>query len=196
MKKIVLILLSLMLVGVLCGCGESEADRIVEEPDIIQIRSICDLATLECYYHNVAKGEKKAGAGILNIGEKDRTFWIEYTGVAKVGIDMSKVTMQVNGEKVTITLPKAKLISVDVEELTDDSYVYSADGLNSNKVTAEDQTLALNDAQKTMLEDISGNSAILYTAQNRAQELIENYISQLGDISGVEYKISWVFEEE
>lgn len=195
MKKITVLILSLIMVGNLCGCAKSAETRVIEEPDIIQIRSICNLATLECYYHNVAKGEKTAGTGILNIGEKDRTFWIEYTGVAKVGIDMSRVAMELKGEEITITLPKAELISVDVEELTEDSFVYSTDGLNKNKITAEDQTLAFKTAQEEMMAEVSQNSSLLITAQNRAQELIYNYIDRLGEISGVAYRITWVYEE-
>ena len=63
----------------------------VLEPDLAQIRSICDLATLECYYHNVAKSTKEKGSGLAHLGEKERKFWIEYTGVVKIGIEMSDV---------------------------------------------------------------------------------------------------------
>lgn len=34
------------------GCGQKSA--VNSEPDLNQIFSICDLATLKCYYHNVA----------------------------------------------------------------------------------------------------------------------------------------------
>lgn len=43
----------------------------VLEPDLAQIRSICDLATLECYYHNVAKSTKEKGSD-WHIWEKRR----------------------------------------------------------------------------------------------------------------------------
>ena len=41
----------------------------INAPDIAQIRTICELATLECYYHNVAKSVKEKGSGLLHIGE-------------------------------------------------------------------------------------------------------------------------------
>ena len=42
------------------------------------------------------------------MGEKERKFWSEYTGVAKIGIDMSDVNMKVDGTSVEITIPDAK----------------------------------------------------------------------------------------
>lgn len=106
------------------------------EPDIMQVRSICKLATVECYYHNVAKSEKPAGTGIWHFGEKDRQFWIEYTGTVKLGIDMSKVQMKVNGTDVTVTIPEAEVqqVNVDDDSYNSDSYIFSEDGINKMKL--------------------------------------------------------------
>lgn len=50
--------------------------------------AICELSTMDCYYHNVAKYfEKDAQKGFLGIGKKDKRFWIEYSGVVQMGID-------------------------------------------------------------------------------------------------------------
>ena len=76
MKKMIIFVVALILCFNVSGCGEN---TVVKEPDITQIRSICNLSTLECYFHNVAKSKKEAGSFL----EKDREFWIEYTGTAK-----------------------------------------------------------------------------------------------------------------
>lgn len=196
MKKFRVLLVAAVIILFIVSCSKEE-ERVIQEPDITQVRSICNLATLECYYHNVAKSEKTAGDGISGWFEKDRTFWVEYTGTAKIGVDMSKVKMEIDGANVTITMPEAKLLSIGIEEssLSESSFVFSEDGwLNSNKITAEDQTAAINAAQINMEEAVKSNSALLQTAQNRAQELIENYINQLGKVSGVEYVIKWQYE--
>ena len=39
----------------LTGCGEKK-----KEADFSGIASVCELATLKCYYHNVAKAETEA----------------------------------------------------------------------------------------------------------------------------------------
>ena len=96
-KRVTLLIINmLMITGICTACSEKK--QAVNEPDIAQVRNICNLATLECYYHNVAKSVKEAGSGLWHIGEKDRTFWIEYTGTARLGIDMSKVSMKIEGE--------------------------------------------------------------------------------------------------
>ncbi|MBQ9983561.1 MAG: DUF4230 domain-containing protein [Lachnospiraceae bacterium] len=194
-KKIFIIGIILLTVLIMCSCSAEK--KVINEPEITQIRSICNLATLECYYHNVAKSVKTAGEGIAHWGEKERKFWIEYTGVAKVGVDMSKVTMEMDGTNVIISIPDAELMNISVEEstLNEESYISSADGLNSNKITAEDQTAAIENAQKEMEESVKNNSALLLSAQSRAKDLIKNYIDRLGEVSGVEYKITWVYED-
>lgn len=194
-RKIVLIGFMCMTVLLMCSCSAEK--EVTNEPEITQIRSICKLATLECYYHNVAKSVKTAGEGIAHWGEKERKFWIEYTGVAQVGVDMSKVTMEIEGTNVIISIPDAELINISVEEstLNEESYISSEDGLNSNKITAEDQTTAIENAQKEMEESVKNNSALLLSAQSRAKDLIKNYIDRLGEVSGVEYEITWVYED-
>ena len=186
-KIITLSLIGILLISLLSGCGKSEDKEAAKstEPDIMQVRSICKLATVECYYHNVAKSEKPAGTGIWHFGEKDRQFWIEYTGTVKLGIDMSKVQMKVNGTDVTVTIPEAEVqqVNVDDDSYNSDSYIFSEDGINKNEITAEDATGAVEE-----------NTALLVNAQERAKKMIENYIMQLGETTGTEYQITWKYE--
>ena len=44
-----------------------------------------------------------------------------------------------------------------------------------------------------MKETAEGNTQLLEQARSRAQKLIENYIKKLGDLSGVEYEIKWIY---
>lgn len=177
---------------VLSGCKKNN-NAIVKEPDLAQIRSICNLATVECYYHNVAISNKTA----KSLLKKDRKFWIEYTGIAKIGIDMSKVNMEINGNNITVTLPNAELLDIDIPEndLNKKSYIKSQDGLIKNKITADEQTAAINSAQAKMAESVKSNKTLLLNAQNRAKKLIENYIKKLGEISNVKYQVKWVYKD-
>lgn len=161
----------------------------------MQIRSICNLATLECKYHNVARSQKKAGTGISHWGETDREFWVEYTGVAKLGIKMEKVQIEINEDKVKVSIPNAEVLSIgfDQKSLTEDSCYISEDAFfNKNKITDEDQLSAIDDAQKEMEKAVLSNSGLLKSAENKAKELIANYINKMGELSGVEYQIEWV----
>lgn len=191
-RKSFLFLMVLFILCMLIGCASREQIE-APEPELAQIRNICNMATLQCYYHNVAKSEKAAEKGISHWGEKDRKFWIEYTGIANLGIDMSKVQMKIEGTDIEVTLPNAELLNISIDEqtLNDNSYLSSADGLNKNEITADDQTAAINEAQQKMKETVQGNTALLLSAQNRAKVLIENYLKQLGEVSDIEYNIKW-----
>ncbi len=197
MKKRALLLGILLLSFVtVTGCGK-KAEPI--KPELVQIRNICDLATLECYYHNVAKSQKTAGSGITHWGEQDRKFWIEYTGIAWLGIDMSKVEMEVSGENIRLTMPKAKVLKIGIDDATldEDSFIFSKDGFfNKNKITVEEQTDAIQKAQEKMKETVAANEELILTAQKRAETLIENYINHLGDAAGMTYQITWEYLEE
>ena len=61
-------LLAAVLAVMLAACSVQSTQAAV--PDLGQVRSICSLATLECYYHNVAKSTKTAGGGITGIFER------------------------------------------------------------------------------------------------------------------------------
>lgn len=194
-KKIVLFIIICILCNFIYACsGKTENSLPENEPDISQIRSICDLATLECYYHNVAVSTKEKGSGLLHIGEKKRSFWIEYSGVAKLGINMSKVTMEKEGTDIIITIPKAELLELSDYSFTKDSYISSEDGINKNPITAENQIDAIAAAQEDIRQTFSNDDSMLMRAQDRAKKLIENYINQLGSISQTNYQIQWVYE--
>lgn len=189
MKRLVAALLLIVVAFSMCACQKQETELLSEE----DVRAICDLATLECYYNNVAKIYKEAA----NIFLKDRTMWIEYEGKATIGIDMSEVVISIKGENVEIQLPEAKILSSDYTFM-EDSYVASEDGfwIFSNKISTEEQQAGVVEGQKAMLEAVSNNQALFIKAQERAKELIENYIENIGKATGKEYTIQWVEKSE
>ena len=144
-KGLLLICFGLMLLC--CACGKEDVQI---QPQEAQMRSICELATLECYYHNVAKYKEEDAEGIL-LWKKDKHFWMEYEGVVTLGIDASLVTIDVNGTDVNITMPKARILDckVNEESLTPDSIIVAK---KSADVKAEDQMLAFAEAQGKMQE--------------------------------------------
>lgn len=199
MKAVKVIVAFILLVSMLCGCNINDDVQNavnVKTPDIEQIRSICQVTTLECRYNNVAKSVKKAGTGWSHWLEKDRKFWIEYQGFAKLGIDYNKVGMEVNENTVTIIIPPAELqdIGIVTETFNENSYKTSQDSWwNKNKISTEEQQEAVNKAQETMKETILANESLFVKAQEEAKKLIEKYIQKFGEISEVEYTIVWEY---
>ncbi len=183
--------LGLVFCLLLTGTGCSGAKM---EPQIGQMKAICELAVMECYYHNVAKYKEEDAAGML-WWEKDKHFWIEYSGVVTVGVDVSRVDISVEGEQITITLPPAEVFSCKVDEnsLSKDSFIVDKD---SADIEAEDEVTAFSEAQRQLEENAASDRILLANAQQQAKTLLSDYVSNIGDAVGIEYEIQWVYLEE
>lgn len=181
----------MLLVGtvVLCltGCGKE-----TQTADFSGVTSVCELATLKCYYHNVAKAETEASgifAKWLKAGYKK--IWTEYSGIIEYGIDISQVTVSEPDKNgvVTVTMPDAQVLNVDVDEdslgtpLTDTGFLTS--------VTTEEKTTTLAGAQEAMEQQAKENTEMLSQAKARAKTLIEEYIKNVGESIGEEYTVEW-----
>ena len=191
MKKIIVLFLVIAALLSFAACGKAEEEQAAMEPDISQMRAICELAVMECYYHNVAKYFEEDAVGSL-WWKKDKHFWVEYSGVVKLGIDASLVSIEVAGTKVTITIPEAKVLGckVDSDSLSKDSFIVDKD---SAEVSGEDEIKAFELAQ-TKLEEIAANDkTLLANAQQRAQTLLEGYIYNIGNAVGKTYTIKWIY---
>lgn len=194
MKKLMCILISAVLTLSLAACSDTEPAPVDMEPKTSQMKAICELAVMDCYYHNVAKYELKDAEGFL-WWAKDKNFWIEYSGVVTLGIDVSRVTVEVDGTKVTISIPAAEVLSctVDSSSLTEDSYIVAK---NSAAIEAEDEIAAFSVAQADLEATASKDTALLASAQQQAQQLLEDYITNIGKATGKSYSIEWIYLDE
>lgn len=194
MKKLMCILISAVLTLSLAACSDTEPAPVDMEPKTSQMKAICELAVMDCYYHNVAKYELKDAEGFL-WWTKDKNFWIEYSGVVTLGVDVSRVTVEVDGTKVTISIPAAEVLryTVDSSSLTEDSYIVAKD---SAAIEAEDEIAAFSVAQADLEATASQDTALLASAQQQAQQLLEDYITNIGKATGKSYSIEWIYLDE
>ncbi len=191
MKKLIALLMSIITVLSVAACGQPQEPAPTMEPQVSQMKAICELAVMECYYHNVAKYKEEDAEGILWF-KKDKHFWIEYSGVVRLGIDVSLVSVEISDTVVTITIPNAEVLGckVDSASLTEDSFIVAN---NSAAIEAEDEIKAFEEAQANMETNAANNSALLASAQQRAQSLLEEYIKNIGDAVGTEYTVKWLY---
>ena len=63
----------------------------------------------------------------------------------------------------------------------------------SAKIGAEHQTEAFKAAQEEMQKEAEQDTVLLASAQRRAQKLLEDYVTNIGDCVGKTYKIKWVY---
>ena len=182
--------LSVILIIMMCFSSMSCAKEIKNIAlETSQMKSICELAVMECYYHNVAKYKEENATGIL-WWEKDRHFWMEYAGVVTIGVDTSLMNIEVKDENV----PPAKVLGCKVDEttLTEDSFIVAQ---NSAKVEAEHQTEAFKSAKDKLESEAKSNFTLLAAAQQRVQKLLEDYVTNIGNSVGKTYKIKWIYLE-
>ena len=186
----ILLLVSLIGCRVTSQSNQEQADKKTEPLNLGQLKSVCELATLECYYHNTAKSSTDKKILFWNTNKK---LWMEYSGIVKIGIDISRLDLDISGQVVTITLPEAKVISCKVDDasLSEDTFYTEQTGLGAEPITAQDQTDAFAKAQQTMLEEVEKDESLLFQAQERARTLLLHYVKNIGDTIGIEYEVKW-----
>lgn len=192
MRKIIAVMcICIIMVCSLSACKGDNDISVQSEINLNQMKEICELATLECYYHNTAKVTKEKD---VLWWDTKAELWIEYTGIVKAGIDISKLEMSIKDNVITITMPEAEILSCVVEEssLDKESYIMIREGLGAEKITADDQTLAFQTAQENMREAAESDTELLLQAKQRAKSLLEDYIKNIGDMLGKAYTINWV----
>ena len=189
LQKITKTWMLIVVTGVLCLKKKKKETKTA---DFSGVTSVCELATLKCYYHNVAKAETEASgmfAKWLKTGYKK--IWTEYSGIIEYGIDISQVTVSEPDKDgvVTVTIPDAQVLNVDVDEdslgtpLTDTGFLTS--------ITTEEKTTTLAGAQEAMEQQAKENTEMLAQAKARAKTLIEEYIKNVGEGIGEEYTVEW-----
>ena len=175
------------------ACGKAEAP-VLPVPQEGQMKAICQLAVLECEYHNLAKFEQKDASKFLWM-IKDKRFWVEYSATAVLGINADQVSMELQGDVVNITLPKAQVLhcKVNGDSLSPDSY--SGDKASAT-VTAEDEVYAFQEAQDGLQKTVEADNNMMNLAQKRAEELLRNYVNSLAKATGTEYQVEFHYIEE
>lgn len=201
MKKLFnrhLLIIVLIIDIILCGAyfliesnrQKKSADREISESNI---QKISELATLECYYHNVSDWSQPA-YGILGYGAKK--VWIEYDGIVRVGIKAGniKVSEPDNDGIIKVAIPEATILEKDLDE--DSIYEISSDTtvlfFFNDSVNTEDRKKALANAQEDMEASAAENEMILGEARERAKKIIERNILAVGEANGKNYKVEFV----
>ena len=182
MKKLISSVLAFALLLAMAGCNskKKEEEKKPEQTiEITEMREIAELATVDCYFHNVAKSDRELNPEWYEFWEKkNMRFWVEYEGIVTIGIDVSKLRVEVSDDNVvTITLPEAVVLDAIVSEdsLNADSFYFDP---NAKRPSPEEQTEAF------------------ANARSNAKELLKNYVKSIGEAVGVEYTIVWKYPED
>lgn len=194
----IIAIIAIIAIGVVSLIRKKPNQEIIHrEPEFAQIAEICEMATLKCYYHNVAEYKRDPDAifqyGWFQYGYKK--IWLEYSGIVTVGVDASKIRVEKpdsNGV-VDIFIPEAKVfdVSADKESIADPI----CDTGYFTEITVEEKAKAFSEAQKNMREAAEADNTILTEARNNAKELIKQYVERIEDpSSNLKYTVNWIDE--
>lgn len=189
MRKRLILVIIISITILLTGC-ENKRDLKNLSENINKIELKGDLVTYEAYYHNVIEYEKEKD----NWLEKDRKLFAEYRGTIRIGINLSDVKIDIEGNEIKVFIPKAKIIgepNVEEESFKAENFIESKDGIFKNKLTIEDSNKAFNEAQKNMKKIAEQDEKLFDISQTRAKAIIEETIKEFTGLSEKDYKINW-----
>ena len=168
------------------------------------VNTICELATLRSFYHNVAMYEKEPDGGnkfvndvllwpfggYTKIGYKQ--FWLEYSGIVETGIDASQI--KINGPDsngiVEVYVPDAKVFSVYADEASLTEPLSEKGWFTT--ISGKEKTEAFATAQSAMRQEAENDQSLLRRSKENAKLLLERYIINTGNQMGVTYTVKWI----
>ncbi len=184
MNKFLFIII-LFLFPILFFSCSSRKDVIKLEPN--EIIQICDMAVLKCFYHNTAEIKNK------KTGKRQ---WLEYDSTIKLGIDASRVRIDIKDNIVTVQIPKIKVLGdPDIDETTI-KILTDQTGIIKTKFTNDERYDAIAVASEDTIKSAENNSLQIRNAETRVKKIIESYINQIGSMTGINYTIYWESTEE
>lgn len=150
--------------------------------DVIQdgLKDMGELATEEYYFKEVVSYSSIKQFLGLNLGVTESSYLAGYEGVIKAGIDFTQITISKDDENkvITVTLPKAKILSSEIDP--DSFELYSEKEGWGNPISVTDYNNSLAELKKKA-ESSATERGVLERADENAQLIIKNFILTLLD---------------
>lgn len=172
------------------GCAPEETKP---DPSFSNAGYICELSTLEVYYHNVARAEQQANGPFAWFFESGyKQIWFEYSGIVEMGVDVSQVSISGPDQSnvVSITFPQAEILDVNVNESSISDPVIETGFMTG--FTTEEKTEILGNAQSEMRAAADQDDTLKSQARERAKSMLESYVKNVGELMGEEYTVRWI----
>lgn len=165
--------------------------------DLIQsdIKAIGELATIEYLYTDAGKFEdpKKFFKKEIPLNITTKSFIAKWDGTIKAGIDINKVTVEINenDKKIIIGMPPAEILSHEVDSASFET-LDTKNGL-FNKVNVDD-VRKFDDISKNAMEARAIENGILDKAFENAKGIIERLVNNKA-VRELEYTVEFILIE-
>lgn len=158
----------------LVGCSKSPAKQIKE-----RVQTMAETAELGTVEYTVKKIVKTNDIQWYSIGNRKILF--SSTAYLKAGVKLdgfSEENVQIDGKNVTITLPKAELLSFNMPA-DETKTVFENYGYFRSRFTADEQNQILQLGEANIREDVP-NLGILQDAEKNVSEVFTAMLTQMG----------------
>ncbi len=184
-RKTLKYMIAAVIVCVLFGAGgflvgkTAASDKKADMSAVViqnQVTAMSELGTMTYSYTELGKYETKSDFYGVTIPFTTNSFILTYEGKIKAGVDMSEAKVAVKDKNVTITLPKAKILSHEIDE--DSIEIYDEKTSIFNPFTVKDYTEFYAD-QKEKVEKKALAKGLLTEAQKQAETVLSGMLSEL-----------------
>lgn len=155
-----------------------------------KIVSAKELTTLKYHYTNMGQFENQNTFYGYKVPFTSKKFIVSYDGTIHAGIDLDKLNVAVNDKKITVTIPKAQILSHEIDE--DSLKVFDERESIFNRIDIEDYNNFSKD-QKKEVEDKAVQNGLLKEAEEEAEKAIYSLLST--DTVLKDYEINFGVDE-
>lgn len=142
-----------------------------------KISHIQELSTVKYNYSGVIGYKDAVKIFNMSIPLTEKFFLIKYNGYLKAGVDFDKIVVNVNEDKVFISMPRARIFDIVIDENSVTVYNESDNAFNPIKIS--DFTQALSKEKETMTQDAI-KQGILKDANQHAEIAIKSILEEMG----------------
>ncbi|MGI6048151.1 MAG: DUF4230 domain-containing protein [Petrimonas sp.] len=169
-----IILAILLIINKMNEAGNKRYDTSTVLSKIVHIQ---ELATVKYNYAGVIG--YKDNFKILNISVPltDKYFLLKYNGYLKAGVDFSRIKVNINGENVHVSMPRAQIFDIVIDENSIKVYNESDNAFNPIKI--QDYNKALMNEKETMSQDAI-KQGLLNDANRQAELAIKSLLEEMG----------------
>lgn len=169
-----LVLAAILLISKTRGSEENEYDSTTILNKIVHIQ---ELALVKYNYSGVIAFKDFKKILNINVPLTEKYFLLKYNGNINAGVDFSKIKVDVKGESVRVSIPKAKILNTTIDENSVKIYDESENAFNPIKIS--DYNSSLVEEKNKMTQD-AVSQGILKEANEQAKLAITSLLNGMG----------------
>ena len=154
---------ALTAIGLMNAVTPNETKVVNTQMLVNELKNVEELASLSFKYTNYTEASESNDLAGIKLPFTSNEFVLVYQGEIKLGVDMSQADVKLLGTKATITLPKPKVLSDEIDEESVKYYDLKNDIFN--QIQWEDRQAARKELKK----------------QTRESELMQENLVKAGD---------------